>query len=131
MLVKKIVEVPGVARTHEAGFAQAVVAGDFVFVAGQTGIDEEWNVVSLEFGVQARKALDNLRLVLEAAGSSLEQIVSMTLFFADPRDVRAFSEIRREVMGGSLCASTAICGASFVLQGLLLEIEATAIRSSR
>jgi 2-iminobutanoate/2-iminopropanoate deaminase len=131
MLVKEVIEVPGVAKTDQVGFAQAVVAGDFVFVAGQTGIDEEWNVVSRDFAVQARKALDNLRLVLEAADSSFGQIVSMTVFFADPRDVRAFSDIRREVMGGSLCASTAICGASFVLQGLLIEIEATAIRGEQ
>lgn len=130
MLSKEVIEVPGVAKTDEAGFAQAVAAGAFVFVAGQTGIDEEWNVVALDFETQARKALDNLRLVLEAAGSSFQQVVSMTVFFADPRDVRPFSAIRREVMEGSLCASTAICGASFVLQGLLIEIEATAIRDA-
>lgn len=52
----------------------------------------------------------------------------MTAFFADPRHVREFSAPRAEAMQGSLCASTAICGASFVIPGLLLEIEVTAIR---
>jgi enamine deaminase RidA (YjgF/YER057c/UK114 family) len=128
---KVIVETPRLARTEEVGFAQCVVAGDFVFVAGQTGIDENWNVVSPEFREQAVKVFDNLRLALEAAGSSLEDIVSMTAFFADPQHVREFSEVRREAMHGSLCASSAICGASFVIPGLLLEVEVTAIRRAR
>jgi enamine deaminase RidA (YjgF/YER057c/UK114 family) len=128
MLTKEIVPVPGLADTEGVGFAQCVVAGDFVFVAGQTGIDEEWKVVSREFKPQAEKAFDNLRLALEAAGSSLDHIVSMTAFFADAADIPMFSAIRRKVMPGSLCASTAVGGASFVLPDLLFEIEVTAIR---
>lgn len=128
---KEIVETPGLASTAEAGFAQCVVAGDFVFVAGQTGIDEKWQLVSHEFRPQAEKVLDNLRIALESAGSSLADIVAMTTFFADPRHVREFSELRKDAMNGSLCASTAICGASFVIPGLLLEVEATAIRRAK
>ncbi len=128
MIQKEVVVTPGLARTEEAGFAQCVTAGDFVFVAGQTGIDEDWRLVSHEFRPQAEKVLDNLRLALEGAGSSLRDIVSMTAFFADPRHVREFAELRKAAMDGSLCASTAICGASFVIPGLLLEVEATAIR---
>jgi enamine deaminase RidA (YjgF/YER057c/UK114 family) len=125
---KEIVEVPGLAETAGVGFAQCVRAGDFVFVAGQTGIDENWQVVSSEFERQAEKALDNLRRALEAAGAGLEDIVSMTAYFTNPADVRTFSALRQAAMKGSLCASTAICGVSFVLPELLLEIEATAIR---
>jgi 2-iminobutanoate/2-iminopropanoate deaminase len=129
MAEKEVIDVPGLADTASVGFAQCIAAGDFVFVAGQTGIDEHWNVVSLEFAEQALRALDNVRLALEAAGSSLQQIVAMTVFFADPRHVREFSALRAEAMQGSLCSSTAICGASFVIPGLLLEIEVTAVRS--
>jgi 2-iminobutanoate/2-iminopropanoate deaminase len=128
MIRKEIVTTPGLARTEDAGFAQCVVAGDFVFVAGQTGIDENWELVSHEFGPQAMKVLDNLRIALESAGSSMTDIVKMTTFFADPRNVREFSELRKEAMSGSICASTAICGVSFAIPGLLLEVEATATR---
>jgi 2-iminobutanoate/2-iminopropanoate deaminase len=126
---KQIIAPPGLAATNQLGFAQCVVAGELVFVAGQTGIDAEWNVVGLDFTSQAKQVLENLGLALEAAGSSLQDIVTMTCFFADPRHVREFSELRQQAMGGSLCASTAICGASFVIPGLLLEVEATAVRS--
>jgi 2-iminobutanoate/2-iminopropanoate deaminase len=128
---KEIVPVPGLADTAGVGFAQCVAAGDFVFVAGQTGIDDAWNLVSREFRPQAEKVFDNLRLALDAAGSSLDEIVSMTAYFADARDIAEFSAIRREIMPGSLCASTAVAGASYVLPGLLLEVTATAIRRSR
>jgi 2-iminobutanoate/2-iminopropanoate deaminase len=131
VIERKVVRVPGLADTEGLGFAQCVLAGDFVFVAGQTAIDDQWNVVSPEFGVQARKVFDNLRLALEAAGSGLDQIVSMAAFFADASDIPEFSAIRREVMPGILCASTAIAGASYVLPGLLLEVEATAIRMTQ
>jgi 2-iminobutanoate/2-iminopropanoate deaminase len=124
----QIVSPEGLANTESIGFAQAVVAGDFVFVAGQTGIDKEWNLVGLDFTSQAKQVLENLELALTAAGSSMANIVSMTCFFADPRHVREFSELRREAMGDALCASSAICGASFVIPGLLLEVEATALR---
>jgi 2-iminobutanoate/2-iminopropanoate deaminase len=127
---KQIVSVPGLAPTEQLGFAQCVVAGEWVFVAGQTGIDADWNLVGLDFTSQATQLLENLKTALEAAGSGMQDIVTMTCFFADPRHVREFSELRAEAMGGSLCASTAICGVSFVMPGLLLEVEATALRSA-
>lgn len=125
---RRIISADGLADTEPLGFAQAVVAGDFVFVSGQTGIDNDWNLVGLDFTSQAKQVLDNLRLALIAAGSSMADVVSMTCFFADPRHLREFGELRREAMGDALCASTAICGASFVIPGLLLEVEATARR---
>jgi hypothetical protein len=52
------------------------------------------------------------------------------VFFSNASDIPTFSRVRQELLGGSLCASTAIAGASFVIPELLLEIEATAIRSA-
>jgi enamine deaminase RidA (YjgF/YER057c/UK114 family) len=127
---KQIISAPGLAATEQLGFAQCVAAGELVFVAGQTGIDADWNLVGLDFTSQAKQVLGNLKAALEAAGSSMQDIVTMTCFFADPRHVREFSELRQEAMDASLCASTAICGVSFVMPGLLLEVDATAVRSA-
>jgi 2-iminobutanoate/2-iminopropanoate deaminase len=124
---KTIIAVPGLAATEPLGFAQCVVAGDFAFVAGQTGITEDWDLVGLDFTSQATQVLENLGTALRAAGATMQDIVSMTCFFADARHVREFTELRQEAMGGALCASTAICGASFVIPGLLLEVEAVAL----
>jgi 2-iminobutanoate/2-iminopropanoate deaminase len=129
MLTKEVISVPGLADTQARGFAQVVAAGDFVFVAGQTAIEEDWSVASTDFEAQARRALENLRAALEAAGSSFDQLVSMTVFFSNAGDIPTFGRVRQELLGGSLCANTAIAGASFVIPELLLEIEATGIRS--
>lgn len=118
---------PGLADTGRGGFAQCVVAGGLVYVSGQTAIDEQWNVVATDFAGQARQVMANLGRALEAAGSSLGDIVSMTAFFSHPGYVREFGEIRKAAMGGSMCASTAICGVSFLIPELLLEVQATAV----
>lgn len=128
---KTIIAVPDLVPTQQLGFAQCVAAGDFVFVAGQTGIDAGWDLAGLDFTSQAKQVLENLETALRAAGSTMHDIVSMTCFFADPRHVREFSELRQEAMQGALCASTAICGVSFVMPGLLLEVEAIALKGSR
>jgi enamine deaminase RidA (YjgF/YER057c/UK114 family) len=128
---KTIIAVPDLAPTQQLGFAQCVAAGDFVFVAGQTGIDTGWNLAGLDFTSQAKLVLKNLDTALQAAGSTMQDIVSMTCFFADPRHVREFSDLRQQATEGALCASTAICGVSFVMPGLLLEVEAIALKRSR
>jgi 2-iminobutanoate/2-iminopropanoate deaminase len=124
---KTIIAVPGLAATEPLGFAQCVAAGGFLFVSGQTGINEGWDLVGLDFTSQARQVLENLGIALQAAGSRMQDIVSMTCFFADARNVREFTELRQEAMAGTLCASTAICGVSFVIPGLLLEVEVVAL----
>jgi enamine deaminase RidA (YjgF/YER057c/UK114 family) len=122
--------IDGLADFEKVGFAQVVTAGDLVFVAGQTGIDSEWKVVGNDFESQARQVFENIRIALESVGSGLDQIVSMTAFFAHPGYVPAFGKIRGEVMNGVLCASTAICGVSFLMPELLLEVEVTAVKRS-
>ena len=118
---------PGLADTKRAGFAQCVVAGGLVFVSGQTAINENWDVVATDFGGQAHQVMANLSRALEAAGSRLEDVVSMTAFFSHPGHVPEFGAIRKAAMGGAMCASTAICGVSFVIPELLLEVQATAV----
>jgi 2-iminobutanoate/2-iminopropanoate deaminase len=126
-LTKEIVPVPELGSSLP--FAQCVVAGDFVFIAGQTGIDADFRVVSLEFAPQVRRAFANLEIALAAGGSDFEHIVDMTVYLADARHGPEFGQIRKEFMGDSLCASTMICGVDYILPGLLAEIHVTAIRS--
>jgi 2-iminobutanoate/2-iminopropanoate deaminase len=127
-IVKQVVPVPELG--DGLPFAQCVVAGDFVFVAGQTGIDKDFNVVSHEFGPQVRRAFENLGVALAAGGSDFDNIVDMTVYLADARFGREFGEIRQEFMGDTVCASTMICGVNYILPYLLAEIHVTAVRGS-
>ena len=126
MANKEVIEVPELGDSTHWSYHQCIRVGDDVSVAGQTGVDEEYNIVSPEFGAQARAAFDNVEYALEAAGGSLEDIVHMTVFLTDMRHVEEFVEIRGEVLGDDLTTSSLIGVDQLALPGLLVEIEARA-----
>ena len=76
-------------RTPEAPapvgpYSQAVVAGGFVFASGQIPLDPATGkLVSGEIEAQTERVLDNLRAVLEAAGSSLDRVVRSSVYLVD------------------------------------------------
>jgi len=126
--MKQLVDVPGLADVREFAYAQCAVAGDFIFVAGQTAIDEHLNLVSSDFGLQARQVFENIRRALNAAGADLHDIVTMTVHLADIRDAPDFLAIRKELLGDDLAPSAVLGGAQFVAPGALVEVQATAVR---
>jgi 2-iminobutanoate/2-iminopropanoate deaminase len=68
-------------------YSQAVVAGGFVFCAGQLGLDPATGAfAAADTAGQSRQVLRNLAAVLEAAGSGLRQVVKCTVFLADLND---------------------------------------------
>jgi 2-iminobutanoate/2-iminopropanoate deaminase len=78
-------------------YSQAIVAGDFVFVAGQGATNPQTN--ELEYGdirSETRRTLENIRAILEAAGSSLRDVVRVGVFLSDIQDFDAMNEVYRE-----------------------------------
>jgi 2-iminobutanoate/2-iminopropanoate deaminase len=76
--------------------SQAIVAGEFVFVAGQLGVDPKTGeFVGSGIEEQAEQVLKNLSAVLEAAGSDVSQVVKTTVFLADMADFNAMNEVYR------------------------------------
>lgn len=74
-------------------FARSVVAGDFVFLSGSSGrILETGEVSSDDVRVQTRVSLDKIKIALEEAGSSLENIVKVVIYFKDIEDYEAVKE---------------------------------------
>ena len=73
------------ARVPRIGpYSQAVRVGDLLFTAGQAGIDPRTGTVAGPgFEPQARQAFENLRAVLEDAGSGMEQVVRVTCYLTD------------------------------------------------
>jgi 2-iminobutanoate/2-iminopropanoate deaminase len=74
-------------------YSQAVTAGGWVFVSGQIPLTPAGALVSGGIEAQARQALENLRAVLEAAGSDLSRVVQVTAYLADMNDFAVFNEI--------------------------------------
>ena len=77
-----------------APYSQGIVAGDLVFVSGQLGIDPAGGHV-VEGGIveQTEQTMKNLAAVLEAAGSSLESAVMVSIFLVDLGDFQAMNEV--------------------------------------
>lgn len=108
-------------------YSQAVKAGSFVYTSGQLGLDPETGQF-VEGGVaeQARQALTNLKAVLEAAGSSLDDVVKTTVFLRLIGDYAAVNEIYAEFFGENPPARSAFAVGALPLKGKV-EIEAVAI----
>ncbi len=91
-----------VVRTSDAPqprgvYSQAIVADDLVFVAGQACVNPRTN--ELEYGdikSETRRTLENIRAILDAAGSSLKDVVRVGVFLADLSDFAAMNEVYRE-----------------------------------
>lgn len=106
-------------------YSQAVRLGDLIFVAGQGGIDPATGgPVGDTFEVQARRAFENLRLILEDAGSSMGRVVKTTCFLADPEAFDLLNRLYAEYFPvAPPVRSTPIVR---LPRGLLFSIEAIA-----
>lgn len=78
-------------------YSQAIVTDGFVFVAGQGPINPKTNETELgEIRPEVRRTLRNLQAILEAAGSSLGDIVRTGVFLADLNDFAAMNDVFKE-----------------------------------
>lgn len=103
-------------------YSPAVRAGDFVFVAGQVPRDPRTGaLLGATIEEQSRSTLANLERVLVAAGATLDDVVSVTVYLADERDWEAFNGVYRSVFRAPYPARTVV-GAS--LRGILVEVSA-------
>ncbi len=109
-------------------YSQAIAVGQLVYTAGQIALDRRTGKL-VEGGVQeqAEQVLKNLQAVLEAAGSSLEQVVKTTVFLQNMADYAAVNEVYGRYFSGSAPARSAVAVAGLPL-GALVEIEAVALR---
>jgi 2-iminobutanoate/2-iminopropanoate deaminase len=75
-------------------YSQAVRANGFVFLSGQIALDPKTQqIVEGNASVQAERVLENLKGVVEAAGSSMQRVVKATVFLADMNDFAAVNEV--------------------------------------
>lgn len=109
--------------TRPSPLAQAIKAGDFVFVSGQGPLDPETKqVISNDIVEQTQKTLSNLQHVIEAAGANLSQIVNMRVCLRDTKDFARFNEAFRDFFSGVRVTRTCI-GATPHRDGVNVEID--------
>jgi 2-iminobutanoate/2-iminopropanoate deaminase len=111
-------------------YSQAIRAGDFIFAAGQTGMDPStMEVVTGGVEAQARQVLTNLQHVLEAAGSGMDRVVKTTVFLTDMANFAAMNTVYMEFFPENPPARSTVAVAGLP-KGGLVEIEAIALTAN-
>lgn len=108
-------------------YEQAIKVGEFVYASGQIPLDPQTgNVVEGDIKIQTRRAMANLKAVLEAAGSSLDRVVKTTVFLKNIADFAAMNEVYAEYLGGAKPARSTVAVADLP-RGALVEIDLIAL----
>ena len=110
-------------------YSQAIVAGGFVFCSGTAGIDPVTGEIPEGIEAQTDLALRNVAATLEAAGSSMAQLVKTTIFYADVADFATLNAVYARHMPTPPPARSAP-GNVVLPRGLLVSIEAIATVSA-
>ncbi len=108
-------------------YVQGIRANGFLFTAGQIGLDPATGKL-VEGGIetQTRRVLENLKAVLEAAGSALEEVVKTTVYLTDLSHFQAMNQIYAEYFREHRPARSTVGVAELPL-GALVEIELIAL----
>lgn len=109
-------------------YSQALEFNGFIFTSGQLPlIPESGELISDDIKEATKRSLDNLKAVLEEAGSSLEKVVKVNIFLADINDFAAVNEVYATYFDAHKPARSCVEVANLPMGGLL-EIEAIAVK---
>ncbi|MBI2954479.1 MAG: RidA family protein [Chloroflexi bacterium] len=125
-MAKEFINPPTV---HRGGtYSHAVKVGNTIYVSGQVGRGPDGNVVSGGFAAQAERAFENLRLVLEAAGATTNDVVKLNTFLTDMANKPTYNEVRSRYFTASVPPSSTLLEISGLADPLyMIEVEAVAV----
>ena len=110
----------------QAPVSPAVRANGFVFVSGYVPLNPETGKAELgSIEVQARRTLENIKLVLDKAGSSLEKVVKVNIFISEEKDFQGLNKVYREYFPKDFPARRTII--ANLIGGFRVEIDCIAV----
>lgn len=108
--------------------SQAMRVGSLLFVSGQAAVGEDGAVVGTgDFDAQAEQTFRNLARVLDAGGSSLADVVKVTIYLTDMSNFEKIVELRGRWFTRPWPADTIVEVSALALPELMIEIEAIAL----
>ena len=125
MISRQMVKTSG-APAAIGPYSQGIAAGGFLFVSGQIPLDPATGVmVQGDVRVQVIRVLDNLKAILEEAGSGMERVVRTTVYLTDLREFTEMNEVYRGYFAADPPARSTV-EVSALPQGARVEIDAIA-----
>ena len=106
--------------------SQGIRFGNLLFISGQAGSGSDGNIIDGGFRAQGEQAFSNLRRALEAGGSSLGDVIKVTIFVTDMRHFQDVVELRRKFFTAPYPADTIAEIKALYDPKALIEIEAIA-----
>ena len=108
-------------------YSQGMITGNLIFTSGQLPMDPETGeLVEHRIEIQTRRSLQNLKAILEEAGSGMEKIVKTTVFLSDMTNFAKMNEIYKEFFSDDFPARSAVQVARLP-KDAMVEIEAIAM----
>lgn len=117
---------PVLASGETVPLSGAVRAGDFLFVSGQLGLDDQGKLVGADIIAQTRQVILRIRNLLKLAGADLDAVVKTTVWLTEPSDFPAFNQVYRDFFGGTPPARSTVVSA-LLIPGARVEVEAIAL----
>ena len=128
---RKLMINPGWERYKRLTFAPAVRKGKMLFITGQDGsqLDPDTGkpIVRGDIVEQTRVIYEKLRVILEAAGASFEDVVWTTDYITTTENYKSTADVRREYFGEDFPAATGIIVKGLLNRGALIEVDAVAV----
>jgi reactive intermediate/imine deaminase len=107
-------------------YCDAVRWGDTLYISGVPPLDAQGRVVSADPAAQARQVFENMKLILDAAGTTFGHVLKVTVYLTDVNDRTKINPVRQQVFGAARPASTLIGVKELAIPGMKVEIEAIA-----
>lgn len=109
-------------------YSPGMAFGDLVFVSGQSGREPHTGRVAADVGAQTEQALNNVAAILEAAGSSLSDVIRCGVFLIDMAEFPTMNAVYARMFGEHRPARTTVGVSDLPGPGLRVEIDAIAVK---
>jgi len=110
-------------------YSQAMKVGDFIFTSGQIALTPSGEMIQSDIKLQTEQVMKNLQAVLQASGSSLQDVIKTTIFLADMDDFATVNAIYEKWFDGHKPARSTVA-VKTLPKSALVEIECIALNKS-
>lgn len=120
-------EVINPAGLRPTPYHHALRTGEIIWVSGETGLKPDGTLAGPDVESQTRQAFENIRIALEAAGATLDDIAQMRTYLVNQADMPGYQATRKAILR-QVPPSTLLLISGLAREDLLVEVEVVAVR---